>query len=243
MDKLYKTIIKAGTYKVSSIKVAEAAKVIENCQRDINIAFINELSLIFDKMNLNTNEIINAAKTKWNFLDFKPGLVGGHCVGVDPYYLTYKSTINGYRPKIILAGRKLNDSMGKWIAKKLIKNLKILSKTKSSYKVLIMGFSFKENCSDIRNTKVIDIYNELKNKRAKVDIYDPIANKEQAYNFYNMSINNPPKKNYYDAILIAVGHKLFRKMGIETIRKFGNKKSLVFDLKNLFTKNKTDITI
>lgn len=238
VDKLYSKIIKAGTHKVSSIKIAEAAKIIENIQRDINIAFVNEISMIFHKMKIDTKEVLDAASTKWNFLDFKPGLVGGHCIGVDPYYLTFKAQQLGLNPKIILAGRKVNDDMSKFVTNKLIYNLKKIKLKYNNSKVLIMGFSFKENCKDIRNTKVIEIYNLLKKKGCKVDIYDPLLNNAQIMNLYKIKTISYPKKNNYDAILIAVAHNYFKKIGIEKIRKFGKSKHFFFDLKYLFNTNK-----
>ena len=243
VDKLYAKIIKAGTYKVSSIKVAEAAKVIENCQRDLNIAFINELSIIFDKLNLDTNEILNAASTKWNFLNFKPGLVGGHCIGVDPYYLTYKAKQAGYHSKVILAGRDVNSSMGFFVIKKLINNMRKNNIKLTNSKILIMGFSFKENCQDIRNTRVIDIFNALKRKKCLVDIYDPLVNKEECLKDYKVRLIDYPKNSKYDSIIITVSHNKFKKIGIRKIRKFGKKNSVVFDIKSIFNKNSTNITL
>ena len=238
VDKLYSSIILAGTYKCPSIKIAEAAKVIENCQRDLNVAFVNELTILFSKMNLNTSEILKAAGTKWNFLDFKPGLVGGHCIGVDPYYLTYKANKLGYNTETILAGRKINSKMGSFFAEILIKEMKIRKiKIKNSYS-LIMGFGFKENCSDTRNTKVIDIFNFLKSKKIKVDIFDPLVDFNQTKENYNLNLINKPKLNKYDSIIIAVSHDYFKKLGINKIKKFGKKKSIIFDLKNLFNNHK-----
>ena len=187
VDKLYSSIIEAGTYKASSIKVAEAAKVIENCQRDINIAFVNELSILFNKMDLDTNEVLEAANTKWNFIPFKPGLVGGHCIGVDPYYLTYKSKKIGYDSKIILSGRKLNDNFPIHIANNIISFFKIKKYKVKTLNGLILGITFKENCSDIRNTKVVDIYNILVKQNLSVDVYDPHANNDEVKNIYNIN--------------------------------------------------------
>ena len=236
IDKLYKKIIKAGTYKASSIKIAEAAKIIENCQRDINISFVNELSLIFHRLNLDTSEILKAAATKWNFINFSPGLVGGHCISVDPYYLSYLAQQIGYHPKILLNGRKLNDNMGIYIAKKILSNLKTHIKNKKNFKVLVMGITFKENCSDYRNTKVIDIINYLNKKNIKVDIYDPIVHKRNILIEYNIKLLNYPRKNYYDCIVIAVPHKKFFSIGIKKIKEFGKINSLLFDLKSIFPK-------
>ena len=236
VDELYKSIIQAGTYKASSIRIAEAAKIIENCQRDINIAFVNELSIIFNKMNLDTNEILSAAETKWNFLPFKPGLVGGHCIGVDPYYLTYKSKDIGYNSKIILSGRKLNDSMPnvicdnvfEYFSNKKIKNLKIL----------ILGVTFKENCSDTRNSKVVDIFNKLIDEKINIDVCDPVANKEQVLLDFGISLTNlyEIKVKFYDGVIVCVGHKQFLK--IDVLKYLNSKDSLVYDLKNIYNNKK-----
>lgn len=237
ISKLYSKIVKAGIYEAESIKIAEAAKVIENAQRDLNIAFVNELSMIFSKMNLNTSKVLSAAATKWNFIKFQPGLVGGHCIGVDPYYLTFKSKQLGYNPKVILAGRKINDSMGKYLSKNMIKKLKNKVKDKKKFKILIMGYTFKENCNDIRNTKVNDIIEGLINKNHDVDVYDPYL-KSDIPNFNNR-INNIKKLpiNKYDGIIIAVAHTLFKIIGIDKIRKSCKKNNLIYDIKNLFPKD------
>ena len=229
IDKIYKDIIKAGTYKVNSIKIAEAAKVIENAQRDINIAFINELSIIFDKIGIDTNQILKAASTKWNFINFKPGLVGGHCIGVDPYYLTHKSLKLGYKPKIILAGRKVNDSLPKYIISKLRKKMKSKNLSFKSTKILVMGITFKENCNDTRNSKVFDLINYLNKYKFKTDVYDPLINKKKSYNLIKF-----PKKNYYDVIIIAVAHNEFIRLGKKNILAFAKKKNIIFDIKNIF---------
>ena len=234
VDNLYKKIIKAGTFNVSSIKVAEASKVIENTQRDLNVAFVNELSMIFSKMNIDTEEVLDAANTKWNFQKFTPGLVGGHCIGVDPYYLTYKAKRLGLKPKIILSGRKVNNNMSKFITKKINNNIKLKKNINS--RILIMGITFKENCSDIRNTKVIDLYNQLSKTNNIVDVYDPTVNKIKVKKVYNLKLMNILKKNYYDAIVISVAHNLFRNIGFKKIRSYGKKKCLIFDLKYLFDK-------
>ena len=234
VDNLYKKIIKAGTFNVSSIKVAEASKVIENTQRDLNVAFVNELSMIFSKMNIDTEEVLDAANTKWNFQKFTPGLVGGHCIGVDPYYLTYKAKRLGLKPKIILSGRKVNNNMSKFITKKINNNIKLKKNINS--RILIMGITFKENCSDIRNTKVIDLYNQLSKTNNIVDVYDPTVNKIEVKKVYNLKLMNILKKNYYDAIVISVAHNLFRNIGFKKIRSYGKKKCLIFDLKYLFDK-------
>lgn len=229
---LYSKIIKAKIHKVESIVITEAAKIIENTQRDINIAFINELSLLFDKLNIDTGKVLKAASTKWNFLNFKPGLVGGHCIGVDPYYLTHIAKKNNYNTKIILAGRKLNDQMYKHIVNKLYKEIKF-NKFKQTLNILIMGYTFKENCSDIRNSQIIKI-NNLISKKHNVSIYDP-----HIYNLHNKTIFNLikyPRKNFYDVILLAVNHDEFEKMGIIKILSFGKEKKIIFDLKNIFPK-------
>lgn len=237
VDKLYKKIITVGTYKTSSIKIAEAAKVIENCQRDLNIAFINELYLIFNKLNINNYEILKAASTKWNFLNFLPGLVGGHCIGVDPYYLTYISKKNNYNPKVILSGRKINDNMSISVSKIFTQNLnKNKIKLKSS-NILLLGFTFKENCDDIRNSKIADIYYYLKNKVRNIHVYDPIANKDQVKEYYNINLINSPKKNFYDGILILVKHEKFKSLKKIKIKNFAKNKCLVYDFKNLYNKS------
>ncbi len=238
VDKLYSSVITAGTYKASSIKVAEAAKVIENTQRDINIAFVNELSKIFNLINLDTIEVLEAAGTKWNFLKFKPGLVGGHCIGVDPYYLAQKAQEVGYYPEIILAGRRLNDSMGKHIATEVIKlmlrkDIKVVNSN-----ILILGFTFKENCPDVRNTRVIDIYNELKNFDTIVDIYDPIAYDNDVKNIFGIEIIHDFKLldlNKYSAIIIAVAHNEFLQIPIST-----SSNIVVYDIKGILNKELVD---
>lgn len=236
VDKLYRSIIVAGTYKSSSIKVAEAAKVIENSQRDINIAFVNELAKIFNLMGIDTHEVLEAAGTKWNFLKFKPGLVGGHCIGVDPYYLAQKAQEVGYHPEIILAGRRLNDSMGKHVALETIKwmmrkDLKVLDA-----KVLILGFTFKEDCPDVRNTRVIDIFNELGNFEMLVDVYDPWANADEVLHEYGINIcKQQPVLQDYTAIILAVAHDQFRKLDIKK-----SHKQVVFDVKGVLAKDLVD---
>ena len=227
---LYSKIIKAKIHKVETIKIAEAAKIIENTQRDINIAFMNELAVLFDKLNIDTHKVIKAASTKWNFLKFYPGLVGGHCIGVDPYYLTHIAKLNQYKTKIILSGRKINDNMYKYIIKKLINQLQ-KKKFNNKIKILIMGYTFKENCSDIRNSQVVIINNSL-SKDYIVNIFDPLV-----WNNYKNKIKNlirKPKKNYYDVIILAVNHKVFLNMGINNILKFSKKKNIIYDIKNVF---------
>ena len=238
IDSLYKLIINAGTYRAESIKVAEAAKVIENTQRDLNIALINELAIIFDHLDIDTESVLKAAETKWNFLPFRPGLVGGHCIGVDPYYLTFKAQQIGYEPKIILSGRELNDEMSKFVSQKLLSQLNNMPSN-----ILIMGLSFKENCPDIRNTKVIDIYNDLHAAGCDIDIYDPWINKEAAFNEFGINVIDYPEKSKYDGILIAVGHNEFKSMGASTIREFGNTKHILLDLKYIFNASDVDLRL
>ena len=235
VDDLYKKIISAGTHKVSSIKVAEASKVIENTQRDVNIALINELALIFNQMGIDTNEVIDAAATKWNFIKLSPGLVGGHCIGVDPYYLTYKAQELGYQPNIILASRQINNSMSKYIANQTIKEMIQIGKTIKDSNVLILGITFKEDCPDIRNSKVIDIIEELKNSGVNVEVYDPWIEKSKIEEMYqNLIINNPLKRNKkYDAIVVAVAHEQFKSYRSEDYEKLSNGSKVVIDIKNI----------
>jgi UDP-N-acetyl-D-glucosamine/UDP-N-acetyl-D-galactosamine dehydrogenase len=234
IDLLYKSIITAGTFKASSIKVAEAAKVIENTQRDVNIALINELSLIFNKLNINTAEVLKAAGTKWNFLPFRPGLVGGHCIGVDPYYLTHKAKQVGYHPNMILAGRRLNDNMGQYIAARIIKLMVNKGIDISRSKVLIMGLTFKENCPDLRNTKVVDIINELKEYSIDVVVHDPWVSHEEAYKEYGLSMMDSPEKMGFDGVVLAVAHKQFVALSLDEVKSFCKEKSVIFDVKNIF---------
>ncbi len=230
IDDLYSSIITAGTFKASSIKVAEAAKVIENAQRDINIAFVNELSKIFNRMNIDTTEVLNAAGTKWNFLNFKPGLVGGHCIGVDPYYLTYKAESLGYRPEIILAGRRINDSMGKFVVREVLKGLSTTGSLNNDIKVLVMGVTFKENCPDVRNTRVVDIVEEFTDYAIDVDVYDPMASKEEVKDEYNLELVDNPDFDEYQALILAVPHEQFMKMDWKELSK--NAK-VVYDVKSV----------
>ena len=240
---LYNTIIKAGTYVAENIKVAEAAKVIENTQRDINIALMNELSIIFDKLEIDTDSVLKAAGTKWNFLKFKPGLVGGHCIGVDPYYLTYKSQTLGHEPKVILSGRKINDGMGEHVALKLIDAMNKQEVTIEDSKILIMGFTFKENCPDIRNTKVVDVINKLKTYGCSIDVYDQWADREQSLNEYNIKLESKLEKYSYDAIILSVPHNDFIDMGIEEIKTYGNANCIFFDLKSVFSHKDSDLRL
>ena len=237
--KVYELVVTAGVYKAESIKVAEAAKVIENSQRDINIAFMNELSIIFHKMGIDTKAVLNAANTKWNFLNFTPGLVGGHCIGVDPYYLTYKADVLGYHSFVILAGRRINDNMGKYIAENLIKKLLQENIAIINAKVAILGFAFKENCPDTRNTKVMDIINELKEYGIAPLIYDPVADIREAKQEYNISFNSIDEINNVDAIIIAVKHKEFWNYSLKDVKKFYKSDSsnkVLFDIKGIYNK-------
>jgi UDP-N-acetyl-D-galactosamine dehydrogenase len=229
VDDLYKSVIKAGTHLAPSIKVAEASKIIENCQRDINIAFVNELSKIFSLMNINTSEVLEAASTKWNFLPFKPGLVGGHCIGVDPFYLAQKAQQFGYYPEIILSGRRLNDSMGNFIASEVVKLMIDREVKVKGANVLILGITFKENCPDIRNTKVIDLYRSLKSFGLKVEVYDPWAKKAAVKNEYDIDLLDTLEDHTYEAIVLAVAHKQFKTIDILKLK---NKKSVVYDIKD-----------
>lgn len=243
IDELYATIITAGTYLASSIKVAEAAKVIENTQRDVNIALINELSLIFNKLGINTLEVLEAAGTKWNFLPFRPGLVGGHCIGVDPYYLTHKAQEVGYHPNMILAGRRLNDQMGHHIAATLIKLMVKKKIDTANCRVLIMGLTFKEDCPDLRNTRVVDIIDELQDFGVRVDVYDPWVDSKEAQEEYGIDLVQSIEKGIYDAAVIAVAHKQFREMSPEQLRDLCREKSVIFDVKNLYPADKVDGTL
>ncbi len=243
VDEVYNLIITAGTHKAPSIKVAEAAKVIENTQRDVNIALINELAVIFNKMNIDTEAVLIAAGTKWNFLPFRPGLVGGHCIGVDPYYLTHKAQAIGYNPEIILAGRRLNDSMGEYVVTQLVKTMIKKRIQVEGAKVLILGLSFKENCPDVRNTKVIDIVHELKEYNIEVDVYDPWVDSAEAEREYGITPVSEPSANQYDGIILAVAHHQFIKMGIDSIRALGKDDHVLYDLKYVFDRDKTDIRL
>ena len=243
VDDLYRSIITAGTHKASSIKVAEAAKVIENTQRDVNIALINELSIIFNKLGIDTLEVLEAAGTKWNFLPFRPGLVGGHCIGVDPYYLTHKAQIVGYHPEMILAGRRLNDGMGAYVVSQLVKNMLHKRIQVEGANVLIMGLTFKENCPDLRNTKIVDIVSELKEYNINVDITDPWCSSEQAEHEYNLTLTEKPETGKYDAIILAVAHNEFKVMGVEEIRKLGKSEHVLYDLKYILPKESVDMRL
>ena len=238
VNNLYKEIITAGTYLAPSIRVAEASKVIENTQRDVNIALINELALIFDQMGLETNEVLDAAATKWNFIKFLPGLVGGHCIGVDPYYLTFKAEEIGYKPDLILAARQINSGMGKFIAEKTIKEMNNVGKVLKNSNILILGLAFKENCSDIRNTRVIDVIKELNVFGANLDIYDPWIDKEHTSQEYKMIKDPFMSTKKYDAIIVAVSHKQFKKYNSDDYSRISTDIQVIMDIKNI-TKNPT----
>ena len=243
IDDVYRLIIDAGTHKASSIKVAEAAKVIENTQRDVNIALINELALIFNKMGIDTEDVLKAAGTKWNFLPFRPGLVGGHCIGVDPYYLTYKAQAIGYHPEIILAGRRLNDNMASYVATNLVKAMIQKDIKIKDANILILGLTFKENCPDIRNTKVVDIVKELKDYEANVDVYDPWINVTESQHEYGITPVSELVEQKYDAIVLAVAHYQFKELGADNIRKLGKKDVIIYDLKYVLDKQNVDIRL
>jgi len=240
IDVLYQTIITAGTHKASSIKVAEAAKVIENTQRDVNIALINELALIFNKLDIDTEEVLKAAGTKWNFLLFRPGLVGGHCIGVDPYYLTHKAIEVGYNPEMILAGRRLNDSMGSYVADQVSKLMTKKRIHVVDANILIMGLTFKENCPDLRNTRVVDLVQEFTNYNCNVDIYDPWVDKQEAEQEYNLQPIESPENNQYDAILLAVAHNEFKELSLEQIKAYGKENHVLYDVKYLLKVDEVD---
>tara|TARA_R100000900_G_scaffold59112_1_gene47878 strand:- start:131868 stop:133142 length:1275 start_codon:yes stop_codon:yes gene_type:complete len=234
VDELYQHVVSAGTYPVSSIKVAEAAKVIENTQRDLNIALVNELCLIFNLIGIDTEEVLNAAGSKWNFLPFRPGLVGGHCIGVDPYYLTYKAEELGYRPEVILAGRRINDGMGAYIAERLIRKMTQEKINVVDSRVLILGLSFKENTPDLRNTKVVDLIRTLKEFHVQVDVHDPWVDASDARQEYQLDLHPGPEPSSYDAVVIAVAHKEFKAMGANKIRQLCKARHVIFDVKYLF---------
>lgn len=243
VDQVYNLVIEAGTYKAASIKVAEAAKVIENTQRDVNIALINELAVIFNKMGIDTEAVLKAAGTKWNFLPFRPGLVGGHCIGVDPYYLTHKAQSIGYHPEIILAGRRLNDGMGAYVVTQLVKGMIKKKIQVEGAKILVLGLSFKENCPDIRNTKIIDIVTELKEYQIDVDVYDPWVDTHEAEHEYGITPVRSVSENQYDAIILAVAHEQFKQMGAVEIRALGKKAHVLYDLKYVLDSSEADIRL
>jgi len=243
VDALYNEIITVGTHKATSIKVAEAAKVIENTQRDLNIALINELALIFNKMGIDTEAVLKAAGSKWNFLPFRPGLVGGHCIGVDPYYLTHKAQAIGYHPEIILAGRRLNDSMGTYVVAQLVKAMTKKRIHVDGAKVLVMGLTFKENCPDLRNTRVVDIIAELKDYNCNVDVYDPWVSTEEAQHEYGITPVPVLSAGSYDAIIVAVAHHQFKEMGVTALRALGTPNAVLYDLKYVLTADESDLRL
>lgn len=240
VDSVYRKVIDAGTHLASSIKVAEAAKVIENTQRDLNIALVNELALIFEKLGIDTEEVLQAAGTKWNFLPFRPGLVGGHCISVDPYYLTHKAQEIGYHPEIILAGRRINDGMGAYVAERVIKLMTRKKIHVVDSNVLILGLAFKENCPDLRNTRVIDVINELQHYHANISVYDPWVDKDEAEHEYGIRPIQEPQKNHYDAVILAVGHRQFQAMGASGIQRLAKPEHVIFDVKYCLEKDGVD---
>jgi UDP-N-acetyl-D-galactosamine dehydrogenase len=240
IDSVYAEVVAAGTHKASSIKVAEAAKVIENTQRDVNIALVNELAMIFERMDIDTEEVLVAAGTKWNFLPFRPGLVGGHCIGVDPYYLTYKAEQLGYHPHMILAGRRINDNMGQYVASQVIKRMISADISPKSARVLVLGLAFKENCPDLRNTRVVDIVSELTSYGSRVDVHDPWVDAADAKAEYGIDLVAEPESGVYDTIVIAVGHRQFADLGAAGIRRFGKPTSLVYDIKYVLPQGAAD---
>jgi len=243
VDALYREIIVAGTHKAPSIRVAEAAKVIENTQRDVNIALINELALIFNRMGIDTEAVLQAAGTKWNFLPFRPGLVGGHCIGVDPYYLTHKAQAIGYHPEIILAGRRLNDAMGEYVVSQLVKAMTKRRIHVQGARVLIMGLTFKENCPDLRNTRVVDIVKELDEYGVSVDVYDPWVNAEEARHEYGLTPVEQPQQGVYDGIILAVAHQQFVDLGATAIRALGKSRHVLYDLKYVLSAQDADLRL
>ena len=240
VDEVYASIITAGTHKASSVKVAEAAKVIENTQRDVNIALINELAMIFERVGIDTEEVLIAAGTKWNFLPFRPGLVGGHCIGVDPYYLTYKAEQLGYHPQMILAGRRINDNMSLYVASRIIKRMLKSEIQPHGARALVLGLTFKENCPDLRNTKVVDIVSELSSYGVKVDVHDPWVDADEAKEEYGLDLVADPKQGAYDVVVIAVAHDRFRELGEKGIKAFGKDNSIVYDIKYLLPADAVD---
>ncbi len=240
VDNLYREIITAGTFRAASIKVAEAAKVIENTQRDLNIALINELSLIFDRLDIDTMDVLEAAGSKWNFLPFRPGLVGGHCIGVDPYYLTHKAQAVGYHPEVVLAGRRINDGMGAYVATQLVRQMLLKDIPVKGSRVLILGLTFKENCPDLRNTRVVDIIEELKTYQVNVDVHDPWASAVEAEKEYGISLVDVPKNASYDGVVLAVGHSHYHQNASEAVMKPGKSNAVLFDLKSVLPKGLAD---
>ena len=243
VDELYSSVVTAGTHRASSIRVAEAAKVIENTQRDLNIALINEFSLIFQRLGVDTSEVLAAAGTKWNFLNFRPGLVGGHCIGVDPYYLTHKAEALGYHPEVILAGRRINDGMGGYVARELAAELARRGTAVEGARVLVMGLAFKENCPDLRNTRVIDIIEPLAAQGAAIDVWDPWIDDDEARAEYGLELLSSPSPGAYDAIVLAVAHEQFTELGAEAIRALGTAGSVLFDVKSVLPKAASDLRL
>lgn len=243
VDELYASIITAGTYKAESIRVAEAAKVIENTQRDINIALVNELAIIFNRMGIDTEAVLKAAGTKWNFLPFRPGLVGGHCIGVDPYYLTHKAEALGYHPEVILAGRRINDGMGAYVAGQMVKAMLKRGIKVSSARVLVLGLTFKENCPDLRNTRVTDMVGELKDYGVQVDVHDPWVDSIEAKHEYGLDLVAEPEAGAYQGVILAVAHDAYRDMGAIALRNFGAPEHLFCDLKNVFSSDESDLRL
>src|SRR5579871_580709 len=240
VDKVYASIVKAGTHRASSIRVAEAAKVIENTQRDVNIALINELALIFNRLGIDTEEVLSAAGSKWNFLPFRPGLVGGHCIGVDPYYLTHKAQDIGYHPEMILAGRRINDNMGLYVAAEILKLMSAKKIHAKDSRILVFGLTFKENCPDLRNSKVIDVIRELQKFGAKVDVHDPWVNQSEAHHEYGIRPLTKLKPRHYDAVVLAVAHNEFRSLGVDAIRRLAKSRHVIYDIKHLFPRGTVD---
>lgn len=243
VDALYRSIVTAGTHRAESIRVAEAAKVIENTQRDVNIALVNELAIIFNRMGIDTEAVLRAAESKWNFLPFRPGLVGGHCIGVDPYYLTHKAQAIGHHPEVILAGRRLNDGMGHYVVAQLVKAMTRQRIAVDSARVLVMGLAFKENCPDLRNTRVVDIVRELREYRASVDVHDPWVSADAARREYGLEMVETPQAGAYDAIVLAVAHRQFRALGAQKIRAFGKPLQVLYDLKHVLGREESDLRL
>ena len=240
IDNLYKEIIVAGTHKADSIKVAEAAKVIENTQRDVNIALINELAIIFNKLSIDTQSVLEAAGTKWNFLPFRPGLVGGHCIGVDPYYLTYKALQVGHNPELILAGRRLNDGMGQYVVQQVSKLMSEKRINTVDANILLLGFTFKENCPDIRNTQVIDLVKGFENLHCNVDVFDPWIDSTEVRSAYNIDIIDQPEVGKYDAVVLAVAHDEFKKLSVTEIKSYGKSEHVLYDIKYILQEHEVD---
>ena len=240
VDALYASIVTAGTHRASSIRVAEAAKVIENTQRDVNIALVNELAILFNRLGIDTLEVLEAAGTKWNFLPFRPGLVGGHCIGVDPYYLTHKAQEVGHHPEVILAGRRINDAMGRYVAGQVVRHMAEKAISPVGARVLVLGLAFKENCPDVRNTRVIDIVAELRHYRAQVDVYDPWVDPDETEHEYGLRPIDEPQPGAYDAIVLAVGHRQFTGLGAAGIRRWGRPLHLLFDVKSVLPRDAVD---